>query len=425
MPVPLRDEEIAGFFDRSIAVLVLNFGQGRFLHGTLGVIRSLGRLGIPVFTIQLHPRLPVGSSRYLAGKFLWPITSNVADQFLDELGKIGKLLGRPTILIASDDLSAILIAENADRMPPQFIAVRQPPQLPRTLADKRTLWHLCHRLGVHVPPTFFPESREELSDVSGCMQYPVIAKIAEPWLLPKPFRSVEIIEKREDLIEYYDAFTQRSSATSLMVQQVISGDACEDWFVHGYFDEHSRPLVLFTGIKLRSYPAFAGATTLARAVRNDALREQAIKICSDIHYRGIMDLDFRRDANGNYNLLDFNPRVGAQFRLFRSDAGMDVVRALHLHLTGRPLDGGQQIEGRTFMSEAQDVIAGYKYYRRGQLTLGDWMRSIRHIDECAWYAADDLRPFLIMSLSMPSRAFHRVSAGLNEMWTNPKRKKMQ
>jgi hypothetical protein len=30
--------------------------------------------------------------------------------------------------------------------------------------------------------------------------------------------------------------------------------------------------------------------------------------------------------------LDFNPRVGAQFRLFEDDAGSDVVRALHLDL---------------------------------------------------------------------------------------------
>src|SRR5579862_6674472 len=162
----LRDEEIAGTFEKSVAVLVLNFGQGRFLHGTLGIIRSLGRLGIPVFANQLHPGLPIGCSRYLAGKFSWPTTKESAEQFLEELGRIGKVLDRPTILIPSDDLSAILIAENADALPSQFISVRQPPHLPRTLANKRTLWHLCHRLGVHVPTTFFPHSPEELFDVS-------------------------------------------------------------------------------------------------------------------------------------------------------------------------------------------------------------------------------------------------------------------
>jgi D-aspartate ligase len=120
-----------------------------------------------------------------------------------------------------------------------------------------------------------------------------------------------------------------------------------------------------------------------------------------------MDLDFRLDGRGRYNLLDFNPRPGAQFRLFRTETGMDVVRVLHLDLTGRPVSGGQQIEGRTFMLDIQDVVAAYEYYRSGHLTMRDWIRSVRGIDERAWYAADDRYPFWLMSLSMPLRASSR------------------
>ncbi len=43
----------------------------------------------------------------------------------------------------------------------------------------------------------------------------------------------------------------------------------------------SKPKVLFTGMKLRSYPAFAGPTTLGCLVRNDALRQQATEVFSD------------------------------------------------------------------------------------------------------------------------------------------------
>jgi hypothetical protein len=37
-----------------------------------------------------------------------------------------------------------------------------------------------------------------------------------------------------------------------------------------------------------------------------------------------------------------------------------------------------------------------QYYRDGVLNLRDWLGSYRGIKECAWYAADDIVPFLRM-----------------------------
>jgi D-aspartate ligase len=405
MELTAMDFEIAAHFDRSVAVLVLNFGEYPFLHGTLGIIRSLGRLGIPVFAVQRYPSLPSGASRYLTGRFLWGADGRNADQFLEGMARIGKILDRPTILVPADDFSAILIAENADALAPWFMFVRQPRTLPRTLANKRRLYHLSKELGVSCPPTVFPQTREELRDVAEHMQFPVFAKVTEPWLLPKGFKSVAILSQRQDLIEYYDNFSQQHPITTLMIQEMISATGSEDWIVHGYCDSQSKPIVLFTGVKLRSYPVFAGPTTLARSVRNDPLQRQAIELFSAIGYRGIMDLDFRLDGrNGCFNLLDFNPRVGAQFRLFSTDHGIDVVRALHLDLTGRPAVEGQPVEGRIFMQDIQDLIASYACYRRGSLTVTDWLRSLRGVTERAWYAADDPFPFVLMCLRMPVRA---------------------
>jgi predicted ATP-grasp superfamily ATP-dependent carboligase len=195
-----------------------------------------------------------------------------------------------------------------------------------------------------------------------------------------------------------------------MIQEMIPARNSEDWFVHGYCDHQSNPITIFTGVKLRSYPAFAGPTTLGRAVRNDALQEQATKLLSAIGYQGIMDLDYRLDKrDGRYNLLDFNPRIGAQFRLFEDQGGIDVVRALHLGLTGRGIRGGPQIEGRAFISETHDILASWAYFRTGDLKMKEWWRSLRGVAEGAWWAADDPLPFLLMCLWMPFRAAFRWS----------------
>jgi predicted ATP-grasp superfamily ATP-dependent carboligase len=399
------DQEFTGHFNTSVAALVLNFSAYPFHQSTLGIIRSLGRVGIPVFAVQRNSFLPSGVSRYLSGKFLWRTNAQNSERFLEGMARIGTLLDRPTILVPADDLSAILIAEHANDLASRFTFARPPATLPRMLANKRCLYDLCRRLGIACPHTVFPNSREELLDLTARMPFPVVVKATEPWLLPRSLTSTVIVSSRQELEDYYDNFSQQAPNTTLMIQKMIPTSSSEDWFVHGYCDNRSNPNAIFTGVKLRSYPAFAGPTTLGRSVCNDELRQQAIKLFSAIGYCGIMDLDYRLDKrDGSYNLLDFNPRIGAQFRLFEDHDGLDVVRTLHLDLTGRGACSGPQIDGRNFIVEIQDLLASFSYYRSGRLGLKGWLLSLRNIAEGAWCAADDLIPFLVMCLWMSFRA---------------------
>jgi D-aspartate ligase len=169
----------------------------------------------------------------------------------------------------------------------------------------------------------------------------------------------------------------------------------------------------FTGIKERSYPVRAGATTFGRSVDNEKLRGDITGILTSLRYRGIVDVDVRLDArNGQYNILDFNPRVGAQFRIFRDTAGIDVVLAAYLDLTGQVIPPGEQLNNRTFMAESYDMASVFAHWRQRELSLLSWLSSIRKLDEAAWFAPDDLRPFGLMCMRMSwklvSRPFTRA-----------------
>src|SRR6266581_3877746 len=56
--------------DTSVPVVALTMSPNPLLHGSLNVVRSLGRLGVPVHV--MHPRAwtPADHSRYLAGKVI-------------------------------------------------------------------------------------------------------------------------------------------------------------------------------------------------------------------------------------------------------------------------------------------------------------------------------------------------------------------
>ena len=114
-----------------------------------------------------------------------------------------------------------------------------------------------------------------------------------------------------------------------------------------------------------------------------------------LSYSGIADLDYRLDKrDGQYKLLDFNPRIGAQFRVFEDLAGIDVVRALYLDLNGKRLPGSRQPKTRTFIVELHDFAASITYLKRHALSVNEWWKSLQGTRELAWFSADDPLPFL-------------------------------
>ena len=63
--------------------------------------------------------------------------------------------------------------------------------------------------------------------------------------------------------------------------------------------------------------------------------------------------------------------------------------------------------GRRFLVENYDPLGAVGYWRRGELGLGSWVRSLRRVDEVAWLARDDLRPFGLMCARMAWRGLTR------------------
>src|SRR5712692_3634902 len=82
-------------------------------HGGLGITRSLGRLGIPVYNLDSKPWTPAFSSRYSRGKFIWDIYDAPAEESIAHLTDIAKNLRRRCILMPTTDRAAIFVADNA------------------------------------------------------------------------------------------------------------------------------------------------------------------------------------------------------------------------------------------------------------------------------------------------------------------------
>jgi predicted ATP-grasp superfamily ATP-dependent carboligase len=404
-------------FETSVPVVILKIGSYPLQHSGVGIARSLGRVGVPVYGVCEDRFSPGGVSRYVRGRFLWRNDLISSGEFLAGMEEIAYRIGRRSIVIPTDDRGAILLAEHAGALTDVFSFPAVPSNLPRTLASKKGLFGLCRDLGVPCPEAVFPETSDDVERFLTSAEFPIIAKTIDHWSLGKdaPLRSTMIVASPDDVRKTFAR--AQSAGAALMFQEYIPDEHAEDWIFHGYCDGAADPIVGFTGIKLRSYPPHAGPTTLGRTVANPELHGQACRLVKAIGYRGIMDLDYRFDRRDRrYKLLDFNPRIGAQFRLFENDAGTDVARALHLDLTSRAVPRSDPVEGRRFVVEHYDAIAAWSYMKSHELSFAGWLRSVLGVEAAAWFARDDLRPFVFMSIRLVLTAIWRSTWSL---WGRP------
>jgi D-aspartate ligase len=382
---------------------VLKLDPNVFHHGGLGVVRSLGRLGVPVHVVHEDAFAPAAASRYVQGRWRWTPGSDDPERVRQGLLQLADRLGQPAVLLPTDDAGAIFLAEHGEPLRASFLFAAPAPHLPRQVADKASLTQLCWGRDLHCPLTALPASVEDAMAFVDRAGLPVYAKLAAPWL-----RTGERRRRSTTRLGTRDAVTalaEEYAAARLLLQEHVPGT---DWFFHGYCDEFSICRPAYTGIKERSYPPHAGLTTLGRAVPNDRLRALVQRLLVDLRYQGIVDMDLRWDArNDRFLILDFNPRVGAQFRVFQDAAGLDVVRAAYLDLTGQPVPDLGAVPGRRFLVENYDLLAALSYVRRRELGLWDWMRTLRGVQERAWFARDDLAPFGLMCLRLVWRAAQR------------------
>ena len=81
--------------DTSVPLLVVKIGPYPLHHGGVGVIRSLGRLGVPVYAVTESRVTPAALSRYLRGRVVWPTTGlEDASELVAGLLAVGRDLKR-------------------------------------------------------------------------------------------------------------------------------------------------------------------------------------------------------------------------------------------------------------------------------------------------------------------------------------------
>jgi D-aspartate ligase len=373
-------------------VVVLRSGH----HGGLGIARSLGRLGVPVYSVDATRWESAFTSRYCRGRFLLDIGSEPPEVAVASLHTIARKVGGRPILIPTTDQACIWVAENDRALRDEFRFPIQDATLVHTLCDKGRMQELAHQNGVPIASSIVPRSKDDVARFIADAAFPVMVKETDGGRLRCRAGGTKfLIKTPHDLFDFY-AKVGDPETPNLLIQEFIPG---EDWMFDGYFDAGSECVFGMTGLKIRRFPAKTGVTSLGICLPNEAVFQTTTAFMRAIGYHGIVDIGYRRDhRNGCYKILDVNPRIGCTFRLFAAADGLDVARALYLDLTGQPVAAAVITNGRKWLVEDFDLFSALRSWWEGSLSIKEWIRSLAGVQEAACFALDDPLPFLMMGL---------------------------
>ncbi|MDE3056855.1 MAG: hypothetical protein KGJ59_02720 [Bacteroidota bacterium] len=392
------------FNDTSTPVIVLKADE----HSGVGIVRSLGRLGVAVDAVDCSRHFPAMMSKFSRKCFRWNLDHAPFKDSAEFLSGVGKRLKKRAVLIPTTDRTAMFVAQFADPLKEYFLFPNQSVEQLRLLCDKKEMYFLARRLGVPTPDSFFPATGYEALQLGNELPYPLLLKTVNSEKRDgdhfKRGRKTALAQTADEFTSLCGALEEQDHALNVMVQQYIPGRQDCAWVFDGFFDDNSRCLAAFTGKKLRQYPPHAGAASLGISIWNETVASSAQEFMKAIGYRGAVEIDFRFDVHEKrFKVLAVHPRVGASFRLSIGRNGMDVVRALYLSLTHTSQRDLQSVfstvqwESRKWIVEDNDLAASFRYVREGIVSFREWVRSFRGINEAGYFAFDDPVPFFAMA----------------------------
>ena len=127
-----------------------------YFHGGVGLVRTLGRMGVPVHVVADDLSLPAAHSRYITQIFEHDLGGVPERRVRRFPGRVADRVGGGPILITSDDTRSRSFLGNAAALRERFAFPEQPSGLSERLLSKRGLYELCLDHGVPSPACSFP-----------------------------------------------------------------------------------------------------------------------------------------------------------------------------------------------------------------------------------------------------------------------------
>lgn len=384
----------------SAAVYVL----GMTCNG-LSVVRSLGRHGLRVFAIDVYTNRAGLYSRYcqvITGP------SNIIDNeepWLDFLIKLAVHEKSKPVLFPSEDAYVLFIAKHREILSKYYEFNVAPDEVVDASVSKLGTYQLAVKCYIPTPWTYLIKTFADYEKIADKVTFPCALKpsYAHVWLKNYTHEKLLVIKHPQELVHRLKELA--ALEIEVVLQEIVPGGDSQVYVFPVYVSRQGEVLGYANIKKLRQWPVDFGIGAFDISVIEPGLTETALKMIRNSGYRGMASTEYKLDIrDGLFKLIDINPRTCMIGELAIA-SGVDLPWLYYLDVTGQKVAPVTQSKiGIKWFCFEWDLTSFLEYRRRGQLTLFGWLSSLKGEKVYAYFAKDDIKPFLVAGYHFIVRA---------------------
>lgn len=363
----------------------------------LAVLRALGPRGIDCYVADTDERRIAFRSRYRTG----PISVGEAPIDAIESGVDALPVGTTKpIVIPTSDAMVLALSEFMRRRPnviESYSAIET--GLASKIVDKRQFHELCVHAGVETPRAAFPDSAEQLLDVSKGFQFPILIKprLGHMWRDRLAGKKLLIAQSPAQLEEIAEQFHEECGG--LIVQELIPGSESNLYVAAVYRGKGGGRSACFIGEKTRQYPPDFGSASYVTAKFDERVAELSWKFLEAIDYRGVCGTEFKFDHRDNrFKMIEVNPRPTLWFHLAAA-AKVNLLHKMYCDLAGEEAEfSDTQTEGTKWCFQEKDLLTWRHHLRQRDVSLVSLLSTLSPLNHGAVLSLRDPMPFLASPL---------------------------
>jgi D-aspartate ligase len=315
------------------------------------------------------------------------------------------------VVYPTNDEAAALLARHEAVLGKRFRLTTPAWAAMRWAYDKRLTYALAARLGIDHPWTVTLEDAASIATLDCTL--PVILKPAVKDL-DNRFTQARAwrVDDRPQLLARYAEACALVGPERVLIQELVQGGG-DGQFSFVALCNRGEPVASAVARRLRQYPPdFGHGSSFVETLgEQPAIEAAARRLLAAIGYTGLVEIEFKRDSrSGRLQLLDVNARAWAWHTLGRR-AGVDFAYLAWQLARGEAVLEARGLPGARWVRATTDLPAALTYIRRGGLSVGGYLRSLRPPLECAVFALDDPVPALF---DIPALVYRACRRGLSQ-----------
>ena len=320
-----------------------------------------------------------------------------SDEFLDTLMAIRSDFDKKPVLVPCLDPAVLIISRNREQLEKDYHVVLPSEDIVQLMTDKARFYTFAQENGFAIPKTWVLRQRSDAVEAVAQISYPAALKPCTrlpEWDRNTSLKAFKVHNAKEALARYDEC---KDWADALIFQHWIEGGDDSLYSCNAYFDPDCRPLASFVARKIRQWPHQVGFSSLGEECRDDFVLEETIKMFRCAGFQGLGYVEFKRDAiTGNQFIIEPNIGRPTGRSAIAEAGGVELLFTMYSDVVGLPLPEArvQSYGSAKWIDFRHDFQSAFSYWRKGELTLGQWWASWRGRKAYAYFSLRDPKPFI-------------------------------